>query len=185
MKMSWGNDKRRVILTSGLSTTFVTMLMVMLMEVSFFTLMTGQVTALKINKDSYTVFKSPVSSLSWQKSQAKHLKHRFRRETLAEDPYDYDENQDVIPEFNSQGPQTVGEHLSARAQKIAETFSNMWQSMVETIKHGVEAIRQLFDGDEHEYELTPEEQEQMHAAMEARAKAIEEQNEIWRNNNQL
>ncbi|XP_075158780.1 uncharacterized protein LOC142231991 [Haematobia irritans] len=184
MKMKPQFRGNRALFNAFLRTAITMTMAIILMENSFCMTMKTQATALKLPKDSLRIFKSSSRALLTNGPYVqKSLKNRYRRQAVDEDHYD--ENFDVIPVMDADSPKTVGEHISERAQKIAETFSNMWQSVVESVKHGVEAIRQLFSDDDDEYELTPEEEEQMRAAMEARAKAIEEQNEIWRNTNQL
>lgn len=138
--------------------------------------------------------KTATSSLLVSPSLPKRsIHHRFRRETFVDDGnYEtgrgkddvyYDENYDVLPFGNADqqnGAKPLGDHISERAQQIAQTFSNMWQSMLDTVKHCAEALHQLFAGDD-DHGLTPEQEEELRAAMEARGTAIEEQNEIWRN----
>ncbi|XP_073833127.1 uncharacterized protein [Musca autumnalis] len=100
-----------------------------------------------------------------------HHLHRLRRDTYGEE----DENYDVIPSFaEAERPKSPGEPISERAEKIAQTFANMWQSMVDTAKHFADALRQLFITEEEEYQLTSEE-------LAARGQAIEYHNEEWRN----
>lgn len=65
----------------------------------------------------------------------------------------YDDDDDVIPKQfgnGSQIPPSLGDQISEKAKQVAESFSNMWQSLGDSIKHCMEALRSLFDDDEHD-----------------------------------
>lgn len=66
------------------------------------------------------------------------------------DDYYYDDD-DVIPKQfgdGSQIPPSLGDQISEKAKQVAESFSNMWQSLGDSIKHCMEALRGLFDDDD-------------------------------------
>ncbi|XP_011292452.1 uncharacterized protein LOC105261794 [Musca domestica] len=167
----FGSPLRRMSKISiALNGTWMLLMFSTIMTLSCLALMTREVEALTKPKAIKPDFASSSLLMKGPRRILRH--HRLRRDTYADD----DENYEIIPSFAGQvedGPKSPGDHISEKAEQIAQTFANMWQSMVDTAKHFADAIRQLFTADEEEYHLTAEE-------MAARGQAIEEQNEIWR-----
>lgn len=110
---------------------------------------------------------------------------RHKRDTFANEEQqqplneNYDDNYDVIPDAGAQPP-NLDDQISERAKQIAQSFTDMWQSLTNSIKHCIDALRALFgEGGE---ELTPEQEEQLRVAMAEKYRYKQEHdNEVFGN----
>lgn len=94
------------------------------------------------------------------------------------DYYEYDDdNYDVIPDMKSSGddnyPPNVGDQISQKAKEVAESFTQMWQSLTDSVRHCLNAVRRLFSDDSDEQydngsgiQEQEEQKEQLRVAME-------------------
>uniref|UniRef100_A0A1A9WAQ6 Secreted protein n=1 Tax=Glossina brevipalpis TaxID=37001 RepID=A0A1A9WAQ6_9MUSC len=91
---------------------------------------------------------------------------RFKRNVSSEftDIY-YDENSDIIPDNNGFEYKTFGDHISERAQQVAESFQNMWHSITDSLKHAMDALHGLFSDDSQEIYVTDDYEEQQRLQM--------------------
>lgn len=112
----------------------------------------------------------------------RHRRDTFPNEQQREGTDYYDDNYDVLPDsFAGSQPATVGDVISEQAKRVAESFKKMWESMVDSVRHCIDALRVMFGEPLGDEDLTPEQEQEILADFEAKYRLKQEHNNVYEN----